>query len=163
MEPKANLTRSDIFEAITTLRDQYLVEEGLSSYKEINDGLCENFASDVVEYLATKLSQGVSIYDHAEELEFTNFSGLSGEENDQTFYEDTLRKFNIPLPEGVSIGDLNNAFLVGHGNHFFVEVQHGDGKRWFYDAECPEGVNSPFCLPLGMELIANKGFLAPDR
>lgn len=99
---------------------------------DINCGLCEDFAGDVIRRMG-------GYTDSLFEMDFMNLAGSDEDPSSDEFDEGWLRKNGYELPDGVSAEALNQ---MGPA-HIFV---YCDGR--YYDAECPEGVDTPFALPL---------------
>lgn len=122
-------TAADITQAIETLRQNYL-EEGLAKDAyAINNGLCEDFATDLMDRLA-----------HPTGLDMLcNESFMTP---DHTSWDWALleKHWNIVPPAGLTQRQVDE---VGFGGHAFLVFE---GR--FYDAECPQGVHSFFDLPL---------------
>jgi len=125
-------------DAILTLRDRWIKEGEAPSAYEINNGLCEDFAQAVIAELGGE-SETLSMYWGDE---FT----LDGYEWDAGLL---ARHWPGSVPtHGLDWGDLRgfvpvHAWIIFEGRH--------------YDAECPEGVDNLFELPLvrrGMEFLA---------
>jgi hypothetical protein len=115
---------------IRRLRDEFLRTNGVPSYFEINNGLCDEFAIMVV----LQLGSPANLYD----VEGGNF-----QTDDGGWDWPLLDKFwGIAPPEGLSAEEMDT---IDVGGHVFV-ADHSE--RRFYDAECPEGVSSFFELPL---------------
>lgn len=125
-----------IAEAIKTLRQNYIHDGKAPSYFQINNGLCENFAMEVVERLGGETGGLFLVCGE-------NFMiGEDGDEfeNDLWAWELLHTHWGISSPEGMSCSEMDKLDIGGH-------VWITDGKR-HYDAECPEGVDSFFDLPL---------------
>lgn len=116
---------------ITTLITR-IVELYGKSPKDINNGLCENFAQDVC-----KQWSGVDLH------------GVEDFQCDGEFDWDLLGNsyWNIQSPKGFTTTAINNAGLSGHVWIVF------DKKH--YDAECPDGVDSFFDLPYFQRQLHN--------
>jgi hypothetical protein len=116
-----------------------------TSAREINAGLCEEFAYEVLNHLGWTDGQ------QADVIEYANLTGPVGcEVADEVFYLDTLTRFGIPLPAGITVDRLNEVGLGFVGTHVFIRCE---GR--FYDAECPSGVTSPFSLPFAERYLTN--------
>lgn len=115
---------------IHDLRNRYLKQGLAKSYFTINNGLCEEFAEDVV----TRLSS-------AEKTLFTLCNQQLQVEGEDTWDQALLEGYwGISPPEHFTWNTLS---AVNFGYHVWVTC----GKR-HYDAECPAGVDSFFDLPL---------------
>jgi hypothetical protein len=103
---------------------------------EINCGLCEEFAMSVIEKLG-------GYRDGLYELDFMNLMGSDDDPDDEYFDTAWLEKSGYTLPDGVTVKALNRYEDIGGWSHVFI---YCDGK--YYDAECLQGVDTPFALPL---------------
>jgi len=127
------ITAEAIALAIRVERDEY-IERGLatSAYR-INDGLCEDFAQDVIDTLTGR--------GETDEL------GMAWHDNYQredVWDRQLLQGLLIFPPYGLSWAELD---AVHFGAHAFIVHTTPEGVS-FYDAECPEGVRNFFYLPL---------------
>ncbi len=67
---------------------------------------------------------------------------------DEVYDAGQLAAWGYKLPDGVTIDSLNRVWL----SHCFIVYQ---GR--FFDAECPEGVDTPFSLPLVLNALRKAG------
>lgn len=119
-----------INDAIKKLRDQYVNNQKVDSYFEINNGLCEDFCLDVITMMG-------GATDHLYDVETGNFM------DDGSFDVGLLEThWQVTLPEGLTWGDINASIMVG-AHHVWAVYNNRH-----YDAECPEGVDSLFDLPI---------------
>lgn len=115
-------------EALTALirehRKRFLDNHDVESYYKVNCGLCEEFAYEVHEIFAHRhLLEVTYTEEYLDEDDLLDWDGLA-----------------IAVPEGLSREDMEGVRL---GGHCFLKLQ----GRW-YDAECPEGVDSVLDLPI---------------
>jgi hypothetical protein len=118
-----------IAQAIEQLRDQYIAQGLASDDYQINNGLCEDFAVDLMAML-----------DHPEGMEMVcneSFMTPGHEAWDWALLE---THWNIFPPMGLTAAQVD---ATAFGGHAFVVFE-----QRFYDAECPEGADSFFDLPL---------------
>jgi hypothetical protein len=132
---------------VCAVRTRYIQQNLAPSYFQINNGLCEDFALDVIRELRAK---GVEAQDFCNE----NFQDSNGA------WDWALLKegWSTGCPHGLLPREVDQ---LRFGGHVWVEV----GKR-FYDSECPEGVSSLFELPIFRRYIVyalrKKGVSAPE-
>ena len=143
-----------VADLIRSLRRAYVEINTPPSYYEINNGLCEDFALDLIEILGGCTA---SVFD----VEGGNFMMGKGGESDQSDiwdWELLMTNWNIGPPEGFTTQQIDG---ISFGNHIWITAD----KRHF-DAECPDGVDSFFDLPLFRRyLVANlrkRGISSPD-
>ncbi|WP_338923868.1 hypothetical protein V0M98_37290 (plasmid) [Pseudomonas silesiensis] len=122
--------KEEIGAAIRKARDEYLTDYGISSYFDLNNGFCDDFALQVI----MRLGSPEHLYD-------------LGNENlqDEDGYWDwglIMGHWEIEAPEGLSCDEVDQ---LDFGGHIFIA---DNAQRRFYDAECPNGVSSFFDLPL---------------
>lgn len=123
-----------ITQTILNLRQEYVPKQA-PSYYEINNGLCEEFALEII-----------SLLNHPDDIQDVcgeNFMrGEDGEEHENDVWDWKLLKkyWNIIPPKGLTEKEMDN---IGFGAHVFLTHK---GK--FYDSECPHGVDSFFDLPV---------------
>jgi len=128
------LASRHVSECVRALRTEYLTDGLAPSYFEINNGLCEDFAEEVVRRLGAEHGAVPSLF------------SLGGEQlwktDDSEDWDDALLSgyWRISPPEHFTWAMLNE---VGFGGHVWVTFE-----RRHYDAECPDGVDSLFELPL---------------
>lgn len=126
----------NLSEAIKQVRQQYIASGQAKSFYEINDGLCDDFAAEVIAMMG---GYGESM----SELSNENFmTGLDGDEcGDDVWDWELLKKhWGITPPGGLTKSDVNAMVFGGH-----VWIVSG---QMHYDAECHDGVASFFDLPL---------------
>ena len=128
------LKRETISKAILKLRDEYIekeMPEG-STYWDINNGDCDNFALDTIYYLSPGgetenlycvVNGNFQIVDDIWDKNLLN-----------EYWKDVKPLYNLTWE------DTNK---IRFGNHMWIT----DGK-YHYDAECPEGVKNFFELPI---------------
>lgn len=132
-EAQALIERRQISQAIVRMRDKYIATSAAQSHWEINNGLCDDFASDVVAELGLG---GDKLYDICGE----NLM-VDGVDSDGLWDWKLLQKYwDIAPPAGLTKKQVSNIEFGGH-------VWLTDGKIHF-DAECPDGVQSFFDLPV---------------
>ena len=150
---KESLTLKDVEAVIIEFRERYITKGHAKTVFDINNGLCEDFANDVSKHLKT--SRAID----CEVLGYENLTGtVSSGEADYIFYEETLSAFEIPLPNQLTVKLLNNSTLgEGCGGHIFIRIHD-----MFFDAECPNGVKSPFSLPFAILRLYQDGVLSKD-
>lgn len=146
------LTETLVSGAIKTLRDEYIASGKAPSYFEINNGKCEDFAEEVLRRLR-------AAHGRHEDL-FTVCGENFYKPNDSEQWDVSLltRHWGIAPPEGFTWQTLDD---VGFGYHVWLT----SGGRHF-DAECPEGVDSFFELPLFKRYLVcylrERGIDCPD-
>ena len=133
----------NITATIIALRDDYLARGEAPSFYEINNGLCESFAVDVLDLLGHP--KGI--------LDLQNESFMCGDDGDPVGAEQwdarlLETQWGVTPPAGLSWDDLNGCDF---GHHVWLSY---NGRH--YDAECPEGVASPFELPIFARVIAEE-------
>ncbi len=130
------MSKISISEVIEKLRDEYIVKGISESYFEINNGRCYDFSDDVVREMGGCSESFFS-------LEGENFmKGVNGEEGENDIWDQTLLKkyWTISPPKDLTWKDLNTIYF---GSHAWITL---DNRH--YDAECPEGVDNFFNLPV---------------
>jgi hypothetical protein len=132
---------------VCAVRSRYIQQNLAPSYFQINNGLCEDFAMDVIRELRVA---GIEAQDFCNE----NFQKGDGSWNWTLLAE----HWSIDCPRGLLPREVDQ---LRFGGHVWIEAQ----KR-FYDSECPEGVSSLFELPIFRRHIVyalrNKGISVPD-
>ncbi|MGX5608917.1 hypothetical protein ACWKTZ_21330 [Bacillus cereus] len=119
-----------ISQSILNLRDEYIQNQYVNNYQEINRGWCVAFAEEIE-----------SIFQNCEVIS-NDFlmkdldEGWNGNEDDD-WDINQLMKYNSPSP--INIQELKNKI---RGYHRWI---YYDGKH--FDAECPYGVKNLFELP----------------
>lgn len=118
---------------VKQLRSQYIKQGRASSYYDINDGICDQFADEMEKTLSS-----IAAFASILTVEGANFT-IEGE--GEIFDQALLAKYwAITPPVGWTWKELE---AVGFGQHVWIIV---NGRH--YDAECPDGVASFFDLPL---------------
>lgn len=123
-------------------RKGFLKNYAVESYYKVNCGLCEEFAYEVHERFEHRHLAEVVYTEHYLD-EFDNLD---------------WNRLPIAVPDGLTRQEIEQVRL---GGHCFLEMQ----GRW-YDAECPEGVESFLDLPIFRRPIVlalrKKGLQADD-
>lgn len=120
--------------AIKELRSEYILAGKSPSYFEINNGLCDDFAEEVLSRLHAAHGRREDLFTVWNE----NFFRI---DDSYTWDADLLtRHWGIVPPEHFTWTMLDE---VNFGGHAWLT----SGGRHF-DAECPDGVDSFFELPL---------------
>ena len=123
-----SLFTNEMTRLIKETRARFLIENNVPSYYQINNGLCEEFAS----LIGIKFSEPSML---------TEFWTESLEDDEGLIDWEFLEKWGVSLPpHGLTKDELDD---VRFGGHCFLHLE----GRWF-DAECPEGATSPFELPI---------------
>lgn len=120
-----------ISDAIHALRDLYLFQGQVSSYRQINCGLCVEFAEQIEEMIpsAEQMSNDFFVEDIDE--------GWNGDGSDKWDAELLASVRSIPqTPYSLEIANQ----IEGYHRWILLDGLH-------YDAECPEGVKNFFDLP----------------
>jgi hypothetical protein len=138
--------------AIYKLRAEYVAKGDYDSYRAINSGGCENFASDVDGLIGSPTeSADYQIIDPAHFL----LAPLEGDENNWGYPLDRDHLHSnwpsVVPPAGLDWDDLDHVSAFGNfssGTHIWI-FSHGK----HYDSEAPEGVNTPFELPFFQRII----------
>lgn len=153
---KRTLTASLLTNSIRQLRDEYLKGHLALSLYEINNGLCEKFASDILKNLG-----GYNDDYNFMEVENACFMiGEDGAETENDIWDSELlgSYWDMKPPYNLTWEDLNS---ISFGTHVWITFN----KR-HYDAECSEGVDNFFELPLFKRYIAlyceEKGILTSE-
>lgn len=124
-------------EAIMKMRDRYISEGRAPSYYEINNGLCDDFASDVIAELPHMREHILDVANHSFMM------GQDGDETENDIFDIELLKQHWPKVRplhGLTWDDINS---IDFGLHVWMVYE---GRH--YDAECPHGVENFFSLPL---------------
>jgi hypothetical protein len=117
-----------ISEVIRQVRKEY-IDSGLAeSFYKINSGLCEDFGLEV----QSKLKGIQSVSEFYTECLQTEDGGWD--------WKCLRNKHQCGAPSGLSEAEVDN---IRFGGHMFLKYQ----GKW-YDAECPDGADSPFDLPI---------------
>ncbi|WP_455233046.1 hypothetical protein [Geopseudomonas aromaticivorans] len=108
------------------------------SFRAINDGQCDEFAVDLI-LRARKAGVPGEFVDLCNEQ---LMRGLDGDLDENDVWDWTLltRHWNTAPPAGLSAEDVDG-LEFGHHVWVFHEGRH-------YDAECPDGVENLFDLPI---------------
>lgn len=136
---------------IRQIRTQYVQQLKAFSYYSINNGLCEEFALEVLAEV------GDAAYtDVCNEVYQCGLDG-SPQKNEKWDWK-LLEALGIRPPSEFPLEVLDQ---LPFGSHVWIT----DGQK-HYDAECPEGVSSFFELPLFKRYLVfwqrNRGINAPD-
>lgn len=138
--------RQAIADTVRSTLARYTREGRVKCAYDVGSGECEIFAEDVLAALGSPAGLDV--------IEYANLTGCDdGEVCNEIFDDKTLRKFGVHLPDGVSTEDLNKYGLGSVGTHVFLRWTIPAGYVWF-DAEAPDGVDSPFNLPFARRYLA---------
>lgn len=116
--------------AIRTLRDEFLEDNPIKGFYDINNGLCEEFAETIASRLGLDTKTDCSCTDQ-----------FWPEEGAWYADPDLIRKAGGQYPESTPEGQLCE--VVGSSTHQWITV---DGHH--FDAECPEGVRNFLELPI---------------
>jgi len=136
-------------DTIKDLRAKYIATGEAESYYQINNGLCEDFAMDVIALMG-------GYTDNLFDVETGNFT-----DDDDLIDVDLLKSYwNMAPPDNMSWDDVQAAGM-GDASHVWVVCD----KR-HYDAECPEGVDSFLDLPIfkryGVSYLRENGIAVDD-
>lgn len=145
-------SRKCLTTAIYKLRADYVVNGNYDSYQAINLGGCEDFASDIDELIGNPAEDAnYQIIDPAYFLQ----APAQGDDNNWGYPLDRCyvqeRWPSVVPPSGLNWDDLDHISAFGNfssGTHIWI---FNDGKH--YDAEAPEGVDTPFDLPFFKRII----------
>ena len=137
MPKQKPITHKRIKKAIKKLRKKYLQKEmpPESTYYDINNGNCEEFAY----YVLKHLNGGKE----TKQLYFLcNDSFMIYKDDDHIWDIDLIKKYwpNVAPLKGSTLEDLNR---IRFGTHVWLF----DGTR-HYDAECPKGTKNFLKLPI---------------
>jgi len=150
----ASMARPRIAEAVCAVRDRYISAGLAPSYFDINNGLCDDFALDLI-----KEVRGITT--GAQDICNQNFMvGFDGDKCGDDAWDWALlsKHWGITPPNGLTAEEIEQ---IDFGQHVWVSV----GRNHF-DAECPQGVESFFDLPLFrrsiVTLLRLKGTAADD-
>lgn len=139
------LTRQIIAKAVRAMLKTYIQKKHVKCAYDVGSGSCEDFAEAVREALGSP--PGLDC------IEYANLTGPIGcEECDNKFYPETLQAFGVKLPPDVDVDLLNKSGLGDSGTHIFIRWETPQGYLWF-DAESPQGVDSPFDLPFAQRYL----------
>lgn len=131
-----------ITEIIYSLRDSYLLNNGISTYIEINSGLCCDFAEEVDEMI-----KGCEIISNDRFMDREDFDVWNGDKDD-VWNNEILLEYGGLLPKHLTISELNH---IIRGYHCWI---YYNGKH--YDAETPLGVQNLFDLPFFQRHLNNE-------
>lgn len=138
--------KEDITKAIVQTYSEYTKNELVKCAYDVGSGLCEEFAESVLEKLGHP--------SNVDAIEFANLTGKLGCKTcDEIFYSETLKRFGVKVPSNVTIDILNKSGLGSIGTHVFLRWKSPAGYMYF-DAEAPNGVDSPFLLPFSKRYLA---------
>jgi len=128
-----------ITHAILELRDVYLKEGHVSSFSQINCGLCVEFAEQI-EWMVPEAEHSSNDF-FVQDID----QGWNGDGKDRWDVE-LLKSVNSLPPAPYTIEMANQI----EGYHRWIML---DGLH--YDAECPEGVTNFFDLPFFKEWLSS--------
>lgn len=132
---------------VCAVRTRYIQRNLAPSYFQINNGLCEDFALDVIRELR---AAGIEAQDLCNE----NFQSGDGSWD----WELLAKQWSVECPRDLLPSEVDK---IRFGGHVWIEAE-----RRFYDSECPDGVSSLFELPLFRRDIVcalrKKGIGAPE-
>lgn len=135
-----------VSQAVKRTLVEYMENSLAGTPMDINNGLCDDFAGDVVRSLTPHCN--------VSDVEFANLTGgIGAEEATESFCPDFLTKHGYILPAGVTIDKLNACGLGDFGSHVFVMLTLAEKDYLFFDSECVEGVSSPFELPFALRRL----------
>lgn len=127
------LTENKITDTILLVRDKYIKNGIAKSFYDINNGLCTEFAEEVIKLLGGETDNLYGVTN-------CNFT----DSNETHFYHwdsELLEKAcNILPPYNLTWNNLQN---VCFGDHYWIFF-----NKKFYDCECPNGVSNFFNLPI---------------
>jgi hypothetical protein len=123
---------------ILVVRDEYLAnEENLTSYYDINNGSCVEFAEEVLDRMG-----GYDEEDRFYEIELDMLRDGTEEDPNEFLDRDLLEThWEHVVPTHGLTWDEMDEIPFGHHRWLVLDNRH-------YDAECPEGVDNLFELPL---------------
>lgn len=141
----------NITQAVLQIRAHYIQKKLAESYFDINNGCCEELAIDALK-LVTQ-----------DRKDFMDLQGEQLMDNELGVWDWALLERywpNVKAPEGLSQQEVD---AIDFGVHIFIADHR---KCRFYDAECPEGTDNLFDLPLYrrgiIEALRLKGIRTPD-
>lgn len=152
LENKTEFDITTITAAILKLRAEYLASGDYEHLRAINQGGCENFACDVHALIGSPTeNENYSIIDPA----FFMQEAIDGEAENSGYPMDrdylAAKWPSVVPPNGLDWDDLDHVSGFANfspGTHIWI---FSDGKH--YDAEAPEGVETPFDLPFFQRII----------
>lgn len=141
-----------VTEAILAMRKRYLEEGAADSLKDINAGLCDDFAGSVVEALGGERAARIG------SVSVASFQVImeDGDYDDGRPFDRALLGAywpHVQPPTGLTWGDLDELSAdasFGDGTHVWLT-----DDEYHYDAECAEGVHNFLELPFFQRVIAN--------
>lgn len=133
-------------EAILKTVKSYLEEDKVKTVNQINRGICYQFAEDAVDEVPMEMLEEVQILNSDE---FKIILDEDGPQGNEEWDLDCIQKdWQIKLP------DVDpEVFARTQDNIYHVWLYH---NKKHYDAECPEGVDSFFELPIFKRILENK-------
>jgi hypothetical protein len=117
---------------------------------EINNGMCEDFAQDVLKQLGWREHE-LPADSPLQVVETANFQ-VEGDDFPRWDAKLLRRYWSIKRPEGRTWLELNR---IDYGQHTWLAAHTGATAWLHFDAECVEGVSSFFELPLFRRYICN--------
>jgi hypothetical protein len=142
---------SDITSEITLLSKHYIFEQYAQNLRDINNGECYSFASDLIDRLEDKFGkESLEAYE-VEYREYSDFYGGVDSDNpdfdNDILHIEGLISFDSPLPCDLTIEEANNGISMGGGGHGFISAKFAK-KTLYFDSLNPEGVATIFDLLL---------------
>lgn len=128
----SNIIRQLVTEFTDPAGGYHMNPHPVTSAYDINNGLCEDFALEVIRRMGGSTAD---LYDQ----DLHNFSGTADDPCSEDFDAEWLAQAGYRLPHGVTVEALNR----NTWSHILI---HYKGR--YYDAECPDGTDTPFALPL---------------
>ena len=143
-----------VSDAVKLLRGEYINDGAAPSYFQINNGLCEDFAEELLDRLRLVHGGREDLFTVCNE----NFQVQDECDRDGWDTRLLISHWGIRPPEHFTWPVLNEVHFGGH-----VWLTCG-GKH--FDAECPDGVDSFFELPLFRRCLVRhmrtRGIDCPD-
>jgi len=123
-------------QAVRAVRDRYIATGLAPSYYQINNGQCEDFALDLIKEVRGITTGALDI------CNFNFMTGVNGDESENDVWDWALlsKHWGITPPAGLTADEMDQ---IDFGQHVWISV-----GRLHFDAECPQGVESFFDLPL---------------
>lgn len=144
--------RQQIADAIRQLQAEYIHEGLAPSYFEINNGLCDDFAEEVARRLRKLASCDQEVFT----VEGANFYRS---QDDELWDGRLLRNYWKMAPPPQFTWTILNRLHFGTHIWLVCEKRH-------YDAECPDGVDNFFDLPIFQRTLIThlreQGINCPD-
>lgn len=137
-------------DAIRAVRDRLVASGAYGDFAAINAGYCTDFANDVQEELGREACERLGVG----ELGIDNL--MEHEDEEPTVMDRALLAEHWPAvvpPEGLDwdgVDALAAAAGFSCGTHVWLLC---DGRH--FDAEAPDGVDSPFDLPFFRRIVAD--------